>query len=193
MTLFKTVLMIASFVLVTACTGDGRIAPGNTKSVVNVAGLPSMRAASVNVLVPPSLVVSEANSYAPAADIVWRGDPFGDRHAQVKAIFEEGIGRGAAMLDGDIPVRIDIQVARFHALTDKTRYSFGGTHGITFFLTIYNAQTQEVMVPAHQIKANLKALGGRNAVAAESIGQTQKARIIEHLSRVIFEKLNNDY
>jgi hypothetical protein len=31
--------------------------------------------------------VSEENVYAPEAEIVWRGEPEGDRHAQVAQIF----------------------------------------------------------------------------------------------------------
>ena len=35
--------------------------------------------AEVKIVVPQTLRVSEANSYRPNADIVWRGDPPGDR------------------------------------------------------------------------------------------------------------------
>ena len=44
--------------------------------------------ARVEVRVPRSLKVSEANRYLPAGDIVWREDPPGDRHAQVQAIVQ---------------------------------------------------------------------------------------------------------
>ena len=49
---------------------------------------------AVNVDVPKTLKVSEANMYYPVADIVWRGEPRGDRHAQVKAIFQEAFAAG---------------------------------------------------------------------------------------------------
>ena len=41
----------------------------------------------VQVFVPEPLSVSEANSFYPIADIVWRGDLFGDRHQQVEMLF----------------------------------------------------------------------------------------------------------
>ncbi|MGR3344325.1 MAG: DUF6778 family protein, partial [Paracoccaceae bacterium] len=52
------------------------------------------------MVVPETLRVSERNSYKPIADIVWCEDPFGDRHDQVKAIFEEGITRAVASFSG---------------------------------------------------------------------------------------------
>lgn len=88
------------------------------------------RVAQINVIVPRTLQVSEANSYKPRGDIVWRGDLPGDRHAQVKAIFEEALARGANGVNGSVPVVLDIEVTRFHALTEKTRYSVGGVHEI---------------------------------------------------------------
>lgn len=80
---------------------------------------PSYRVEKINVIVPKSLLVSEANRYYPSGDIVWREDPPGDRHAQVAAIFEDAMARGAAKVQGDVPIIIDIQVLRFHALTEK--------------------------------------------------------------------------
>ena len=44
--------------------------------------------AAFDVLAPRTLEVSEANLYYPIADIVWRGDPFGDRYEQIEAIFD---------------------------------------------------------------------------------------------------------
>ena len=74
---------------------------------------------NVTIRVPDTLVVSEENRYYPSGDIVWREDPPGDRRAQVKAIFEDGIGRGVATLDGPSTYDLDIEVLRFHALTQK--------------------------------------------------------------------------
>ena len=52
---------------------------------------PDVRIDSFTVSVPKSLKVNERNTYYPIGDIVWRGDPMGDRHAQVKAMFEAGL------------------------------------------------------------------------------------------------------
>jgi len=46
-----------------------------------------------SVRVPSNLTISEANSYYPVADIVWRGDALGDRHMQVAKIFQDSLER----------------------------------------------------------------------------------------------------
>lgn len=46
---------------------------------------------SVRFAVPSDMTVSEANSYYPIADIVWRGDPLGNRAQQISSIFQTSI------------------------------------------------------------------------------------------------------
>lgn len=146
---------------------------------------------SVVVRVPRSLTVSERNVYLPRADIVWRGDPIGDRHAQVQKIFETALSRGVADLKGPIRVDLDVQVRRFHALTEKARYTIGGVHAITFDLAIKDPETGELLVPVRRIRADLEAFGGQQAILADARGETQKVRITNHLAEVIREELSN--
>lgn len=145
----------------------------------------------ITVRVPRSLKVSEANRYLPAGDIVWRGDPIGDRHAQVQAIFETAMDRGAKQLDGPVPVDLDIQVRRFHALTEKARYTVGGLHSITFDLAIKDPRTGELLVPVRTVRADLDGFGGQQAIEAESRGLTQKVRITNHLAEVLRQELTS--
>nr|WP_244314539.1 DUF6778 family protein [Paracoccus pantotrophus] len=49
------------------------------------------RLAAVEVAVPDTLTTTEANSYMPNVDIVWHGEPAGDRRVQVAAILKEGM------------------------------------------------------------------------------------------------------
>ncbi|SEK30692.1 DUF6778 family protein [Roseovarius nanhaiticus] len=144
---------------------------------------------SVRVSVPETLQVSEANSYYPGGDIVWRGEPMGDRHAQVKAIFDEAMARGTAEMSSGIPAVLDIQVTRFHALTQKARYSVGGVHDMTFIATLRDPATGAPLTPPRRIKADLKGYGGNAAIAAEQRGETQKVRITDHLAKVIRQEL----
>lgn len=146
---------------------------------------------TITIRVPRSLKVSEANSYYPGGDIVWRGDPIGDRHAQVQTIFENAILDGVRPLNGRVGVDLDIQVRRFHALTEKARYTVGGLHSITFDLAIKDPKTGELLVPVRTIRADLDGFGGRQALRAEAQGQTQKVRISNHLSEVIRQELTN--
>ena len=150
---------------------------------------PALNIRKVNVIVPETLVVSEANSYYPSGDIVWRGDPAGDRHAQVKSIFETAMARGTADMDDGEPVILDVQVFRFHALTEKTRYTIGGVHSIKFGVTLRDARTGALIGERRVVKADLRGFGGQQAIDAERQGQTQKVRITDHLATVIKTEL----
>ncbi len=156
-----------------------------------VAGQARVKVKSVNVTVPRSLKVSESNSYLPSGDIVWREDPIGDRHAQVQAIVQNALDTGVASLNGPVPVRLDIEVVKFHALTEKARYTTGGVHAITFNMSIRDAESGELLAPVRKVRADLDAFGGAQALRAEANGQTQKVRISNHLAEVIRQELSD--
>lgn len=156
-----------------------------------VVGRSPVSVANVIVRVPRALKVSERNSYLPRGDIVWREDPIGDRHVQVQKIVQDAIVRGVTPLDGPVKVNVDILVTRFHALTEKARYTVGGVHAITFDLAITAADTGQLIVPVRTVRADLDAFGGRQALQAEARGLTQKVRITNHLAEVIRQELTN--
>lgn len=143
----------------------------------------------VNVRVPRTLKVSEANRYLPQGDIVWREDPVGDRHAQVQAIVQAGLERGVHALEGPVATELDVEVLRFHALTQKARYTTGGVHAIAFTMVLRDAETGEALTPVRQIEANFTAYGGRRALVAIAEGQTQKVRITQELAKVIQQEI----
>ncbi|MEL6912983.1 MAG: DUF6778 family protein [Pseudomonadota bacterium] len=151
---------------------------------------PSFDVTELRVAVPRDLRVSEANSYYPIADIVWRGDPMGDRYAQVSELMGTAFERGTRELEGVQPVHVDIEVARFHALTEKARYTVGGVHSIRFDLTVRDAETGAIIVPTRRINADLAALGGRAAIESDRGGNGQKIRISGHLAEVIKAELS---
>lgn len=144
---------------------------------------------AVRVIVPKSLTVSEANTYKPRADIVWRGEGFGDRHAQVEAIFEDAMALGTSALTNGQQVNLDIEVVRFHALTEKTRYSFGGMHEMTFLLTVSDAATGAIIDGPRAVIADVKASGGAAAIAEEQAGRTQRVVTVDRLAQVIRQEL----
>ncbi|WP_135504835.1 DUF6778 family protein [Roseovarius aestuariivivens] len=147
----------------------------------------------IRVSVPKSLKVSEANRYYPGGDIVWREDPLGDRHAQVKAIVENALRKGVeTMKPGLVPVILDVEVTRFHALSEKTRYTIGGVHAIQFNMVLRNPETGVALGEPHFVKADFKGLGGQAAIAAEARGVTQKYRITQRLAQVIQAELSGE-
>lgn len=183
-----TVLGLSACASVTATNNTTRSATSGT-TAGQVAAQPTYRVVDINVAVPRTLTVSEANSYYPKGDIVWREDPMGDRHAQVKAIFDDALQRGTQEMNGLVPVVLDVEVLRFHALTEKTRYSVGGVHSITFALSLRNANTGLALADRRVIEADLQGFGGQQAIDAVRKGQTQKVRITAHLANVIRTEL----
>jgi len=147
----------------------------------------------VRVRVPRELRVSEANRYLPGGDIVWREDAPGDRHAQVSAILQEALERGVSgMPGGGVPVVLDVELSKFHALSEKARYTIGGVHAIQFSYSLRDADTGAGLAPPKFVKADFKALGGQAAIAAERQGITQRVRITDHLANVIREELGTE-
>ncbi|MEQ8401499.1 MAG: hypothetical protein RH978_10895 [Roseitalea porphyridii] len=152
----------------------------------------SVKVTSVKVSVPRTLEVSEANRFYPGGDIVWREDPPGDRHAQVQAIVEAAMLKGVRAVEGEgRPVVLDIEVTRFHALTEKTRNTVGGVHALQFIMQYRDPETGVALSAPRVVKADFKGFGGKAAKAAERAGQTQKVRITDHLAGVIRQQLTD--
>jgi len=143
---------------------------------------PLVKVVDYEVIVPRSLTTSEAHEYYPLVDIVWRGDPPGDRYDQVGQIFANSLNWGMAAFNKGRKVKISIELLKFHAITEKARYSVGGVHTIRFMMSVRDATTGAVIVAPEKVIADLKAFGGAKAVKADRVGQTQKARITQHLA-----------
>ncbi|PSL20502.1 DUF6778 family protein [Shimia abyssi] len=192
----KHVRMIAALTLglgISACASVDtatRNAPFESTPSEIAAPAPSFHLAEMNVSVPTTLKVSEANRFLPNADIVWRGEAYGNRYDQVKSIFEDSVALGGGTLDGVLPVNVEIVVTKFHALTEKTRYSVGGVHGIEFVMTTRDPLTGAVLRGPKHIVADLVGYGGSKALQAEARGLTQKYRITQHLARVVRDEMS---
>lgn len=148
----------------------------------------SWRLAAVNVAVPDSLTVSEARTYEPDADIVWREDPIGDRRAQVDKIMTDAIRRGASGLKGARPVRLDVVMTRFHALTfeaESLNLPGVGVHNIDFQITVVDARTGAKLFGPMAIDAALPALTGAEMIKARVRGESQKSQISNHVAATI--------
>lgn len=180
MALYRTVVAIATVLLLSSCGGTKLISaasrdkgmhqPPEVQATYNVT--------KVNFSFDPRMEVSEANSYFPGKDLVWREDSYGDRFAQVRVIMEEALARGVSGIKGSRPVVVDVKLTRFHALTEKTRFSsLPATHDIQYDLTVRDARTGAVLEGPRHVDGEFKALTGDAAIAAARSGQTQKVRI----------------
>ncbi|MFU8880993.1 MAG: DUF6778 family protein [Rhodobacterales bacterium] len=151
--------------------------------------LPAIRVVDTQITVPRDLQVSEANTYYPMGDIVWRGAPYGDRHAQMDALLHDSMSLALRGHAGSQPAVVEITLRRFHAMTEKTRYSVGGVHSIRFDLTLRDPATEQALLPTRTIRADLKGYGGDRALAAERAGLTQKVRVTYHLANTLRAEL----
>lgn len=167
-----------------AAQETGQTETGQTAQLSNF-----LTVSDIQVTVPRDLRVSEAEVYYPVADIVWRGEPRADRYEQVAAIFEQSATLATQDLHGGQPARIEIEVLRFHSLSDKARYTVGGNHAMNFVMSVTDPVTGAVLMPPQTVRTDLKAFGGQQAIKAEERGETQKKRVLAHLSEVISETL----
>lgn len=127
--------------------------------------------------VPTTLVVSESNRLKPRADIVWREDPVGDRYAQVQALMSEAMEFALRPMAGTRPVIVELEVTRFHALTERARYTIGGEHEIEFLFTVRDAETGQALTGPRNVDLTFRAFGGQRAVNSERDGIYQRDRI----------------
>ncbi len=139
----------------------------------------------VTVAVPSNLTTTEANSYAPNADIVWHEDPAGDRRQQVAAILQNGIATGAKTLRGNRRVQLNVTLEEFHAVTPVTRARApSAVHNISYVIQVVDARSGEPLTEPQLIRADLEAYVGGEAFEAVARGETQKVRITRHLAAV---------
>jgi hypothetical protein len=188
----KIVALLAMGALTSACATvtdtPTRAAPLSSPSKIE-APAQTYHAVSYAVRVPYELRVSEANGYFPGVDIVWRGDPMGDRHQQVGAMFQEALKRQTDLPKGSQPAHVEITVRRFHGVTERTYYTIGGWHATTFEVALRDPETMQLLEPVRTVTDSIKSLGGARAVAAERNGLTQKVRVTSFLAYRINEEL----
>lgn len=178
----RTLLMGGAASLLAGCSGqwavgyDEGLDPDLTKN---------WRARNIQVAVPDSLTVSNNNSYAPNADIVWHGEPFGNRRAQVARILREGVELGARPMRGSRPVTLKATLRHFHAVTPAAvARAPAAVHNIAFNFEVLDANSDRPLTEPMYIQADLEANVGAAAVAAAIEGRGQRTRIVQHIARV---------
>lgn len=139
---------------------------------------------AVAVDVPESLVVSTRNTLVPDADIVWYGDGPGDRRAQVTEIISDGIKQGVSGLAGPVPVTLDVELVRFHALTP---YAFQvappgtGVESVRYKIVVRDAHTRRVLIPEEIISADGRAIAAKDGGMR---GPAERKRIVNRIANV---------
>ena len=189
---FLTGLVLA--VSVTACASVERVASNDiiepSPKAIETNYNPTYKVHQLTVRVPAELTVSEANRYLPNSDIVWREDPLGNRKQQVQTILTNAIVDGVSKIEKGRPVNMVVRLNTFHAVTEKARYTVGGIHRINFDYVLRDVKTGQTLEYVQNFDTSLKAYGGSKAVAAIAHGQTQKVRITNHISNLMYHKMS---
>ncbi len=175
---FARVVAAVSLLVLSACGSTFKVgydAPIATSQSAN------WRVADVRVVVPESLKVSEDKTIFPRADIVWREDPVGDRRPQVAKVIRDATMQAAAPLRGSRPVRIDITVARFHALTfeAESRLTVTGVYNVKYTAQVVDIASGQVLAGPTAIEADRAAMVGSEATRLRRQGVTQRSLITE--------------
>ena len=178
----RSLFVGAAMVLLAGCSGSWEVAydEGVSPTESN-----AWTVKKVNVAVSENLTVSNSNTFAPNADIVWHGEPYGDRRAQVRRIMEDGISQGSGSLNGPRGVIINASVIHFHAVTPAAvARAPGAVHNIKYVVRVFDATTGAPLTEPQEIAADLEAYVGAAAVTAALEGNTQRVRIVRHLAHV---------
>lgn len=149
------------------------------------------RVSEVRVEVPRSLTTTETDEIKPRVDIVWHGDAYGDRYAQVDEIMTAALEMGVSGFSGARDVVLDVTMERFHGVTPRTRARNPyGAHEIAFSYVLRDAGSGEVLVPATKVNKSFAAYYGVQAMEAVSQGLTQKVRVTNFVADVIAAELS---
>src|SRR5690606_659490 len=149
--LFRIVLVTLSLALA-GCAGVYRTDYVPLQATVSR----DWRVTRVDVSVPEALRVSDENRLVPDADIVWHGDPPGDRKAQVSALVREAIRQGASGLHGRRAVAIQATVLQFHAVTPITLATApSAVDSLRLAVQVSDARTGEVLLAPVRIDADM--------------------------------------
>jgi len=171
-----------ALMLLAGCAGNWEVAYDDPP---NNGVTKTWRVVDVVAVAPDTLSVSNDNTYAPQADIVWHAEPFGDRRAQVAAVLDAGITRGTRPLRGERRVTLTARILTFHGVTPSAvARAPAAVHNIRYVLSVFDAETGEVLVANKTISADLEANVGTAAIAAAINRQSQRERVIEHIAAV---------
>lgn len=183
---FIPTLILGAVLAVSGCVGStdvSRDIGADAFPVIENIEIQDWDVIAVEVNVPRTLTSSENNTIKPRADIVWREDPIGDRHGQVDDLMTAALEPAFEAVTGSIPVIVTLDVARFHAQTQRVRYSnIPSEQEIEFVMTIRHAETGEILSGPTDVDLTFMALGGDDAVVADAQGITQRVRINERLA-----------
>lgn len=178
----RKIVAAAAFAFLAGCSGQWNV---DYDDGVEAGVSKSWHLHRVQVIIPDELTVSDANTYAPNADIVWHGDLSGDRREQVASILRDGLTKGASSLNGPRGIAISARLEHFHAVTPAAvARAPAAVHNIAYTIQVFDDVTGAAITQPERIEADLEAYVGSAAIAAAIQGQSQRVRIVDHIANV---------
>ncbi len=121
----KIVFVFAAFGVLASCSSRNTLFTDEVDTDVST----NWHVHDVQVTVPDTLTTTEVNIYRPDVDVIWHGDPQGDRLQQVGVILHDALEVAAETLIPENyhrPVVIKATLIHFHSLTPRARALVGG-------------------------------------------------------------------
>ena len=84
---------------------------------------------------------------------------------------------------------VAITLERFHALTEKARFSVGGVHDVIVSLTVTDPGSGRILEGPRRVEIAIRASGGDRAIAEDAAGNTQRVVIVAGLAEAIRRQL----
>lgn len=173
MSTFTRIVAMAGMLLLAACGTPGESA----RSKVNAWSL-----SDVSVRLGPE-IARTATGEEYGSNFVWNGYSGGNRKKQVIGMFRSAVDEiGREAMTGTQPVKVNVQVNYFHALTDGSRIWCCGAHRIFADLSVVDANTGAVLADGKNVALGRIALGGIPGLVAVAAGRDQAVRIREGIA-----------
>ena len=170
MTIFTRIAVVAGMLVLAACgTGTGPVSA--TASQWNLQ--------ETSVRFGPD-IGRTATGLDYDSNFVWNAYSEGPRKKQVVALFKMAMAEvGQEAMNGSTPVKMNVTVTYFHALTDFSRLWCCGEHRIYADLAVVDAGTGAVLAEGKNLYLGRFALGGIPGLFAVAAGRDQEVRVRE--------------
>lgn len=176
MSIFNRFVAVAGMLLLAACGVPG--GPVNSK-------VSAWNLTDTSVRFGPE-ISRTASGEEYGSNFVWNGYSGGNRKKQVIGMFRSAIDEVASeAMTGAQPVKVNVQVNYFHALTDGSRVWCCGSHRIFADLSVVDANSGAVLAEGKNVALGRVALGGIPGLVAVAAGRDQAVRIREGIAKGI--------
>lgn len=176
MSIFTKIVAVAGILLLAAC--------GVPSGPVN-AKVSGWNLSDVSIRFGPD-IARTASGEEYGSNFVWDGYSGGNRKKQVIGMFRSAIDEVAReAMTGSQPVKVNIQVNYFHALTESSRVWCCGSHRIFADLSVVDAGSGAVLAEGKNVSLGRVALGGIPGLVAVAAGRDQDVRVREGIAKGI--------